>query len=143
MSKIYVVYWSGTGNTQAMAEAVGEGITAAGKEAEVVEVGSVSLDDLKAASTFALGCPAMGAEVLEEGEMEPFVADVESFASGKNIGLFGSYGWGDGEWMRQWVDRMSDAGANVLNGEGVICQEAPDDDALAECKSLGEQLAAQ
>ena len=143
MSKVYVVYWSGTGNTQAMAEAVGDGITAAGKEAEVVEVGSVSLEDLKAAPSFALGCPAMGAEVLEEGEMEPFVAEVEGFASGKNIALFGSYGWGDGEWMRQWVDRMSDAGANVLNGEGLICQEAPDDDVLAECKNLGEQLANQ
>jgi flavorubredoxin len=83
----------------------------------------------------------MGSEVLEEGEMEPFVCDVEGFASGKTIALFGSYGWGDGQWMRDWVDRMTAAGATVLNGEGVICQETPDDGALAECVSLGKQLA--
>lgn len=142
MDKIYVVYWSQSGNTQAMAEAVGAGITAAGKEAVVVDVSSASLDELKSAKAFALGCPAMGAEVLEEGEMEPFVTDVEGFAAGKTIGLFGSYGWGDGQWMRDWVDRMNAAGANVVNGEGVICKEAPDDDALAECTNLGKQLAA-
>jgi flavorubredoxin len=78
---------------------------------------------------------------LEESEMEPFVSDVEGFASGKTIALFGSYGWGDGQWMRDWVDRMNAAGATVLNGEGVICQEAPDDTALAECVALGKQLA--
>jgi flavodoxin short chain len=99
------------------------------------------LDALKEAKAFALGCPAMGSEVLEEGEMEPFVCDVESFASGKTIALFGSYGWGDGQWMRDWVDRMNAAGATVVNGEGVICQEAPDDAALAECVALGKQLA--
>jgi flavodoxin short chain len=141
MEKIYVVYWSQGGNTQAMAEAVAQGITEAGKEAAVTFVSDVSLDELKKAKAFALGCPAMGAEVLEEGEMEPFVSDVEGFASGKTIALFGSYGWGDGQWMRDWVDRMSAAGATVLNGEGVICQEAPDDGALAECTALGKQLA--
>jgi len=133
LDKIYVVYWSQSGNTQAMAEAVGAGITAAGKEAAVVDVSSVSTDELKNAKAFALGCPAMGAEVLEEGEMEPFVTEVEGFAAGKTIGLFGSYGW---------VDRMSSAGANVLNGEGVICKEAPDDEAVAACTDLGRQLAA-
>ncbi len=142
MSKIQVVYWSQSGNTQAMAEAVGRGIEAAGKEANVVDVSSASLDELKSATVFAMGCPAMGAEVLEEGEMEPFVCDVEGFASGKTIALFGSYGWGDGQWMRDWVDRMNAAGATVLNGEGVICQEVPDDAALTECENLGKQLAA-
>lgn len=142
MSKIQVVYWSQSGNTQAMAEAVGRGIEAAGKEANVVDVSSASLDELKSAAVFAMGCPAMGAEVLEEGEMEPFVCDVEGFASGKTIALFGSYGWGDGQWMRDWVDRMNAAGATVLNGEGVICQEVPDDAALTECENLGKQLAA-
>lgn len=141
MSKIQVVYWSQSGNTQAMAEAVGRGIEAAGKEANVVDVSSASLDELKSATVFAMGCPAMGAEVLEEGEMEPFVCDVEGFASGKTIALFGSYGWGDGQWMREWVDRMNAAGATVLNGEGVICQETPDDAALTECENLGKQLA--
>ena len=142
MDKVIVAYWSQTGNTAAMAAAIGEGITEAGKEAVVTDISSVSMDDLQAASAFALGCPAMGAEVLEEGEMEPFVTEVETFASGKKIGLFGSYGWGDGQWMRDWEDRMKAAGATVVGGEGVICQETPDDDALANCKALGKELAA-
>ncbi len=142
MEKVYVVYWTGTGNTEAMAQAVGDGVTEAGKEAVVVDVSSVSLDDLKEAKGFALGCPAMGAEVLEESEMEPFVCDVEGFAKDKTIALFGSYGWGDGQWMRDWEERMTDAGATVLGGEGVICQEAPDDEAVEQCKELGKQLAA-
>ena len=141
MDKIQVVFWTQSGNTQAMAEAIGKGITEAGKEANVVYVGSASLDDLKVAKAFALGCPSMGVEVLDEAEMEPFVAEVEGFASGKTIALFGSYGWGDGEWMRNWVERMQAAGATVLNGEGLICQETPDDDAIAECVNLGKQLA--
>lgn len=142
MDKIYVVYWSQSGNTQAMAEAVGRGITAAGKEAAVVYVGDASLDELKKAKGFALGCPAMGAEVLEESEMEPFVSDVEGFAVGKTIALFGSYGWGDGQWMRDWEERMSGCGATVLGGEGLICRETPDETALADCEALGRQLAA-
>ena len=138
--KISVVFWSQSGNTAAMADAVGQGITEAGKEAEVIEVSSASLDALKEEKAFALGCPAMGAEVLEEAEMEPFVEAVESFAAGKKIALFGSYGWGDGEWMRDWVDRMQNAGAEIVNGEGLICQEAPDDEVLAVCEELGKQL---
>ena len=141
MDKVIVAYWSQTGNTAAMAAAVGEGIKEAGKEAVVTDISSVSMDDLKEASAFALGCPAMGAEVLEEGEMEPFVTEVEAFAAGKKIGLFGSYGWGDGQWMRDWEERMTAAGATVLNGEGLICQETPDDDAIKQCEELGEQLA--
>lgn len=142
MDKVTIVFWSQSGNTESMANAVAEGVTAAGKEAVVVDVASASLDDLKAAKGFAMGCPAMGAEVLEEGEMETFVCDVEGFAAGKTIALFGSYGWGDGQWMRDWADRMTAAGATVMNGEGVICQEAPDDAALDACKDLGKQLAA-
>jgi flavodoxin short chain len=141
MDKIQVVYWSQGGNTLAMAEAIGQGIKDAGKEAEVVFVSSASMEELKSARAFALGCPAMGAEVLEESEVDPFVMEVEGFASGKTIALFGSYGWGDGQWMRDWVDRMNAAGATVLNGEGLICQEAPGDDTLAECVALGKQLA--
>jgi flavodoxin short chain len=141
MDKIFVIYWSAGGNTKAMADAIAQGITEAGKDAEVLFVSEASLDALKDVKAFALGCPAMGAEVLEEGEMEPFVCAVESFAAGKTIALFGSYGWGDGQWMRDWVDRMNDAGATVLNGEGLICHETPDDAALAECVALGSQLA--
>lgn len=140
MEEIYVVYWSQTGNTKEMAEAVGEGIVSAGKAAKVVEVGSISADVLKDAAVFALGCPAMGAEVLEEDEMEPFVAEVEKFASGKKIALFGSYGWGDGEWMRDWEVRMKNAGAELVGGAGVMCNEAPDADAVEACRALGAQM---
>ena len=141
MSRINVVYWSQTGNTEEMAEAIGKGITQAGGEAVVSEVSAISPDVLKDENVFALGCPAMGAEVLEEAEMEPFVEAVESFAAGKKIALFGSYGWGDGEWMRDWTTRMEAAGATVLNGEGLICHETPDGDGLSECRELGKQLA--
>ena len=142
MSDICVAYWSGTGNTEAMAQAIGAGITAAGKSADVVPMETISPADLKDQAVWVLGCPAMGAEVIEEDEMEPFVAEVEGFASGKAIGLFGSYGWGDGQWMRDWEDRMKAAGAEVACGEGIITQETPDDDALVKCKELGKTLAA-
>jgi len=141
MNKISVVYWSGTGNTQVMAEAIGEGIARAGKEADVIEVSSASVDDLSSQKAFALGCPAMGAEVLEEMEFDPFITDLEGSIAGKTILLFGSYGWGDGQWMRDWEDRMTDAGAVLLSGEGVICQEAPDDAMISDLQALGEQLA--
>ena len=141
MSNIQVVFWSQSGNTEAMANAVADGIRKAGKEADVVFVSDASIDELKSAKVFALGCPAMGAEVLEEGEMEPFVSDLEMSVSGKTIGLFGSYGWGDGQWMRDWVDRMTSAGATVVDGDGVICMGAPDADATAQCEALGARLA--
>ena len=141
MDKIYVIFWTMGGNTQAMAEAVADGIRKAGKEAEVAFVGTVPADTLKDASAFALGCPAMGAEVLEESAMEPFVMEVEGFAAGKKIALFGSYGWGDGEWMRDWEARMMAAGAEVVGGEGVICHETPDEEGLEACRELGEKLA--
>ena len=142
MSKVNVIYWSGTGHTEKMAEAVVRGAEKEGAEVKLIQVASATEDDVKGVDRIAFGCPAMGAEVLEEGEMEPFVCDVEGFAAGKTIALFGSYGWGDGQWMRDWVDRMTAAGATVVNGEGVICQEAPDDAALDACKDLGKQLAA-
>ena len=142
MDKIYVVYWSQTGNTEAMAEAVARGIRSEGKESAVVEVGSISPEELKEEAVFALGCPAIGAEVLEESEMEPFVETLETFVKGKTVGLFGSYGWGDGEWMRDCEARMQQAGANVIGGEGVICQETPDQETLEKCEELGKNLAA-
>ena len=128
MDKIYVVFWTQSGNTQAMAQAVAEGITAAGKTPELVFVSEIPADALKDEAAFALGCPAMGAEVLEESEMEPFV-------------IFGSYGWGDGQWMRDWTERMQSAGAEIVGGEGLICNETPDEEALEECRELGKQLA--
>ena len=110
--------------------------------AKVVPVDGFNAEELKGESAFALGCPAMGDEVLEEGTMEPFVAEVEKFASGKKIALFGSYGWGDGEWMRNWVDQMKNAGADVIGGEDAICADAPDDETEAKLVELGKQLAA-
>lgn len=142
MNKVNVVFWSQTGNTQAMAEAIGRGVLSAGKEANVVFVTEASVDELKDMPGFALGCPAMGAEVLEEMDMEPFVEEVETIASGKTIALFGSYGWGDGTWMRDWEARMTAAGAKILGGEGLIAHESPDAAVLAACENLGQQLAA-
>lgn len=140
---VSVVYWSGTGNTQTMAEAVADGIRAAGQEAAVLEVSAADPAVLASESAFALGCPSMGAEQLEETEMEPFVEALEPLVSGKNILLFGSYGWGDGEWMRDWAERMKNAGAVLIREEGVIANEAPDDEAVEECRSAGQELAAK
>ena len=138
---VSVVYWSGTGNTQAMAEAVAEGIRSAGAEAVLLEVGNADAESLASENVFALGCPSMGAEQLEETEMEPFVEALVPLASGKKILLFGSYGWDDGEWMREWTERMKNAGAVLVREEGVIANETPDDEALAECRSAGKELA--
>ena len=139
---VSVVYWSGTGNTQVMAEAVAEGIRSAGAEANVLEVDDADAAALASEDAFALGCPSMGAEQLEETEMEPFVETLEPLVSGKKILLFGSYGWGDGEWMRDWADRMKNAGAVLVRAEGVIANEAPDNEALEECRAAGKDLAA-
>lgn len=133
--KTAVIYWSGTGNTEAMAKAVAEG---AGAELFGVFDFSVSIDDYDAV---AFGCPAMGAEELEESEFEPFFSSVEIKLSGKKVALFGSYGWGDGEWMRNWEDRVKDDGAVLLNDEGLIANEFPSDEDLDKCKALGKMLA--
>lgn len=138
---ISIVYWSGTGNTQAMAEAVAEGIREAGKDAALITVDSASADELLEEEAFALGCPSMGAEELEESEMEPFVAALEGKVSGKKILLFGSYGWGDGEWMRNWCERMSDAGAILVEKEGVIANDAPGAEDVDACRAAGKKLA--
>ena len=139
---ISVVYWSGTGNTQAMAEAVAEGIKETGADANLIEVGNADAAALASEDAFALGCPSMGAEQLEESEMEPFVEELEPLVSGKKILLFGSDGCGDGEWMRDGAVRMDDAGVVLVREEGVIANETPDDDALSECRGAGKDLAA-
>lgn len=138
---IYVIYWSQTGNTAEMAKAVGEGISEAGGEAKVLAVGAASPEDVQSAKALALGCPASGSESLEESEMEPFVEQLEKIAGGKSIALFGSYGWGGGEWMHDWESRLKAAGATIVNGKGVICMEAPDEAVLGECRELGKELA--
>lgn len=133
--KTAVIYWSGTGNTEAMANAVAEG---AGADLFAVADFSGSVADYDA---LAFGCPAMGAEVLEEDEFEPFFTSIESQLSGKRVLLFGSYGWGDGEWMRNWEDRTKAAGAALI-AEGYTANEAPSDDDLAKLKALGAELSA-
>ena len=140
MSKIAVVYWSGTGNTEAMANAVAEGAKNAGADVSLYTADAFGASMVEDFDAIAFGCPAMGAEVLEESEFEPMFTDCESKLSGKKIALFGSYGWGDGEWMRTWEDTCRNAGAD-LACDSVICQETPDEDAEAECRSLGAALA--
>lgn len=142
MSKIAVVYWSGTGNTEQMANAVAEGAKEAGAEVSTLTADQFSAAKVAEFDAIAFGCPAMGAETLEEDEFEPMFTGCESALSGKKLALFGSYGWGDGQWMRDWVERAQGDGAQVLNGEGLICNEAPDDDVQAACRKLGADLAA-
>lgn len=137
--KVSIVYWSGTGNTEAMAGAVADGVKSAGAEASLVPV---SLADAFVLDSDAIvfGCPAMGAEELEETEFEPFFSSIEGKLSGKKVGLFGSYGWGNGEWMRTWQDRIKAAGG-VLISDGVIANESPDETAVSECIALGKAAA--
>lgn len=140
MSKIAVVFWSGTGNTEAMADAVAEGAKGAGAEVSVFNVTDFSADKVDEFDAIAFGCPAMGAETLEDSEFEPVFNECEPKLNGKKISLFGSYGWGDGEWMRTWEETCNSAGA-VLTAESVICNDAPDDEATANCNALGAALA--
>ena len=140
MSKIAVVYWSGTGNTQAMAEAVESGAKEAGAEVSVFSPTEFSKDKLSQFDGIAFGCPSMGVEVLEETEFEPMFTDIESSLSGKRIALFGSYGWGDGQWMRDWEERCEDDGADLIT-DSVMANEMPGDNELSECKNLGALLA--
>ena len=139
MSKIAVVYWSGTGNTKAMADAVAEGVNASGGEATLLTAAEFDPALLDSFGAVAFGCPSMGSEELEESEFAPMFEGCVPKLSGRKIALFGSYGWGDGEWMRTWEDNCREAGA-VLACEPVICNEAPDDDALAACQALGKAL---
>lgn len=140
MSKIAVVYWSGTGNTEEMAKAVASGITSAGAAAEVFEVESFAADKINDYDAVAFGCPAMGDEVLEEGSFEPFFADAEGKINGKAVALFGSYGWGGGAWLDDWRARTEASGAKVSGTLAV--ENSPNDDDIAACEELGKKLAA-
>lgn len=140
MSKVAVVYWSGTGNTEEMAKKVLEGAKAAGAEAELFTSADFQGSMMDSYDAVAFGCPAMGDEELEDSEFEPMFNDCEAGLKGKKIGLFGSYGWGDGEWMRSWEKTCIDDGAVLASGS-VICNDAPDDEAAAACEALGKALA--
>lgn len=137
MKKVTVIYWSGTGNTEMMAEAVAEG---AGSNVKLLKVEDATKEDVLNAEAVALGCPSMGAEVLEEGHMEPFIESLSDAVARKTVGLFGSYDWGDGQWMRDWVDRMKEYKANVID-EGLIVHLTPDNEELEKCRYLGANLA--
>ena len=138
--KTAVVYWSGTGNTEMMAQEVLRGMKDQGAEAEMIEVSSFQAEQMGDYHAIAFGCPSMGDEELEDTEFAPVFEACESALSGKKIGLFGSYGWGDGEWMRNWEAKCREDGANLVQ-DGVICNEEPDDEAKEACQELGRALA--
>ena len=140
MSKVAVVYWSGTGNTEAMAEAVSAGVKEKGSEAVMLTAGEFDASMVDAIDAIAFGCPSMGSEELEESEFLPMFSACEAKLQGKKIALFGSYGWGDGEWMRNWEETCKADGA-ILACDSVICNDAPDDNGIAECEALGAALA--
>lgn len=140
MSKAAIVYWSGTGNTEAMANLVADGARTAGAEVSVFSVSDFSASQMDEFDAVAFGCPSMGAEQLEDSEFEPVFNECEAKLSGKKIALFGSYGWGDGEWMRTWEETCKNDGA-VLAADSVICNGAPDSEAEEACKALGAALA--
>lgn len=139
MSKIAVVYWSGTGNTEAMAAAIKEGATEKGTEVVMLTAGEFDASMMDSFDAVAFGCPSMGVEQLEDSEFAPMFESCESKLAEKKIALFGSYGWGDGEWMRNWEDTCKSDGA-VLVCNPVICNDAPDNEAIAACKALGAAL---
>lgn len=139
MSKVAVVYWSGTGNTEAMANAVLDGVKGKGAEAVLLTASQFDASMIDSFDAIAFGCPSMGAEQLEESEFEPVFSACETKLKGKKIALFGSYGWGDGEWMRNWEETCLADGA-ILACDSVICNEAPDDEGVEMCISLGEAL---
>ncbi len=140
MKKTAVVYWSGTGNTEAMAKAVAEGMESAGAQVTLLTPDQVQRGALNGYDAVAFGCPAMGSEVLEEMEFQPMFDECKRGLSGKSAALFGSYGWGDGEWMRSWEKDCGDAGINLVC-ESVICCEAPDGQILEACRAVGKKLA--
>ena len=142
MSKAAVIYWSQTGNTEQMATAIAEGIREGGMECDLLNVADTNAGAAAGSDKIALGCPAMGAEVLEEAEFDPFFTELENRLAGRKVALFGSYGWGDGQWMRDWVQRTNDANANIYTDEGLMINETPDEDGLAKCREFGKGFAA-
>ncbi len=138
--KVAVIYWSGTGNTETMAKSVFEGAVAAGADAKLFPCGEFDLSTADAFDAYALGCPAMGSEELEDSEFSPLYNSLKEKLSGKKVALFGSYGWGGGEWMKSWEADCFD-GKPVQATESVIAEESPSDEVLENCKKLGESLA--
>lgn len=140
MSNINIIYWSGTYNTKTMAELIRDGILEANKEAKLNKVSDISLEAALASDILVLGCPAMGDEVIQQSEMEPFVESIENALEGKKVVLFGSYGWGDGKWMEDWKERMKAKGAEIPF-EPLIVEYSPSGDDEKACIDLGKQIA--
>ena len=134
--KVNIIYWSGTGNTEAMAKFIRDGAVSAGADVSLKNVSEAAAADVEC-DLLCLGCPSMGNEVLEEEEFEPYIASIEGGVGGKKLALFSSYGWGDGEWMRNWEERMEEAGATLIV-ESLIVNEAPQGD---ECRAFGREIA--
>ncbi len=139
MNKVAIIFWSGTGNTEKMADKVAEGAKSSGAEVDIFTASEFSSDKIDNYDAFAFGCPSMGSEVLEESEFEPMFSECEAKLKGKKLALFGSYGWGDGQWMRDWEDRCASNNI-ILSYESVICNGEPDTDTEAECIALGQSL---
>ena len=138
MKKVAIVYYSGTGNTQEMASTILDELS--GKaEVALIECSSFSPDDIEKYDAFAFGCPAMGNEVLEEDSFEPMFSSIEDKLINKDVILFGSYGWGDGEWMRNWEGRVISDKAN-LKAEPIIALEAPDEEAKEKLRDAANKL---
>ncbi len=142
MDKIAVIYWSGSGNTEKMAKAIVKGVNQAGEDVDVFQASDFSAKDINEYEKIAFGCPSMGCEVLEETEFEPFFQEIESALKEKQVALFGSYGWGDGEWMRNWQERVIQDGAKLFE-EGVIINDKPDLAGEEKCTAFGERFANQ
>jgi flavodoxin I len=134
-----IVYWSGTGNTEKMAELIKKGIINSGKDAEIISVSDVKVEDLIKEDILVLGCSAMGDEILEESEFEPFIDEISTKISGKKVALFGSYGWGDGQWMRDFEERMISYGCTIIDNP-LIIQNEPDNNE-EDCINLGKKIA--
>lgn len=139
--KVSVIYWTGTGNTEIMAKHIVEGAEAAGADVKLLFVSDATVEDFETADAVALGCPAMGAEELEEYEFAPYYDSIKELSNGKKILLFGSYNWADGEWMRTWSAEMNDLGADLVEAEGLICLDDPDADMQEVLKAAGKKLA--
>lgn len=139
--KVSVIYWSGTGNTEKMAEYVAEGAKSGGADVALMTVSEADAGVLES-DVLLFGCPAMGAEELEETEFEPFFSAIEHELKGRRIGLFGSYEWADGEWMRIWQERAENDGA-VMIADGVTAYGSPDAGAAEACRELGATAAKQ
>ena len=138
--KIAIVVWSKTGNTRLMSKALKEGAEERGAQVEVFKSYNFDIEKAKSYECIALGCPAMGAETLEETEFLPMYETIKPYLKNKKIFIFGSYSWGDGKWMRDWKADMINNGISLFT-EPIIAKEKPTNDILYKLKEIGKELA--